>query len=225
MEKRIDFLTRHHGEGKPTSAVIWLHGLGADGYDFVDTIPMLQLPPTGSMHFYFPHAPLRPVTINGGAPTPAWYDILDIGERVKQDRAGINAMMPRIHALIEEAIALTHNSKRVFIVGFSQGGAMALHAGLRYSQSLGGIAGLSTYLPVADTLAAEAHPTNKETPIFLAHGSADPMVPQHFGEYSRGVLEAQGYPVTWCSYPIVHSICEEEFKTLGQWLMTQLQER
>lgn len=222
MKKNIEFLTRRHGQGEPTAAVIWLHGLGADGYDFADTVPMLQLPPTLSMHFCFPHAPLRPVTINGGIPTPAWYDILEIGEGVEQDQEGINAMMPKIHTLMDKAIAITNNSKRVFVVGFSQGGAMALHAGLRYSQPLGGIAGLSTYLPVADTLATEAHATNKETPIFLAHGSADPIVPHHFGEYSHGVLQEQGYHVTWHSYPIVHSICEEEFKTLGQWFVAQL---
>ena len=224
MNKKIEFLVRHHGEGDPTAAVIWLHGLGADGYDFANTIPMLQLSPTFSVHFCFPHAPLRPVTINGGIPTPAWYDILDIGERVAQDYTGISAMMPKIHHLIDEATIITNNSRRVFVVGFSQGGAMALHAGLRYPQPLGGIVGLSTYLPVADTLAAEAQKANKNTPIFLAHGSADPIVPHHFGEYSHGVLQDQGYQVTWHSYPIVHSICEEEFKTLGQWLTTQLQQ-
>lgn len=222
MEKNIQYVSRQIGNGPPTAAVIWLHGLGADGYDFADTIALLQLPSALSMYFCFPHAPLRPVTINGGALTPAWYDILGIAEEVEQDHEGLKTMTPTIHTLIDEATALTNTSKRVFLVGFSQGGAMALHAGLRYPQPLGGIVGLSTYLPVADTLASEAHPSNQETPIFLAHGDADPIVPHHFGQHSCDKLRSHGYPVTWRSYPIVHSICEEEFATLGQWFMAQL---
>lgn len=215
----LDCITHLHGVGEPKAVVIWLHGLGASGEDFLPTLPLLNLPSHLPVLFYFPHAPFRSVTLNNGHMMRAWYDILGIGEGVPEDQAGINTMMVTIHHLLDKCITLVEKSTQVFLVGFSQGGAMALHAGLRYPHVLGGIAGLSTYLPVTSTV---THLANKNTPIFLAHGTSDPIVAYQFGKNAYDILKAQNYPIQWHSYPIPHSICKEEFKELGNWLIRNL---
>ena len=203
----------------PTHAVIWMHGLGADGHDFepvVDELDLDRLPPT---RFVFPHAPERAVTINGGYVMRAWYDILtaDFSGR-REDAAGVIESAAQIEALIERENARGIPDSRIVLAGFSQGGAIALHAGLRHPRRLAGILALSTYLPLSDTLAAEASPANRDVPIFMAHGNADPVIPQDFSRRSADLLSAAGYPLAWHSYRMEHSLCLEELRDIEPWL-------
>ena len=203
----------------PTHAVIWMHGLGADGHDFepvVDELDLDRLPPT---RFVFPHAPERPVTINGGYVMRAWYDILtmDFSGR-REDAAGVIESAAQIEALIARENARGIPDSRIVLAGFSQGGAIALHTGLRHRARLAGILALSTYLPLAGTLAAEASDANRSTPIFMAHGEADPVIPQTFSKASADFLLAAGYPVAWRSYRMEHSLCMEELRDIELWL-------
>lgn len=208
-----------------TCSVIWLHGLGADGYDFVDLIPQLKLPENAGVRFVFPHAPVRPVTINAGYPMRAWFDIIELSFPGRQDDAGIRAAEQQITKLIQQEEQLGIPTEKIVLAGFSQGGALALHAGLRYPKKLAGLLGLSTYLPVHQSLTAEKHDVNQHTPIMLAHGTQDPIVPLQFGELTRQLLVQLGYSVTWHAYPMQHEVCWQEINDISQWLQEVLKLR
>jgi len=202
---------------EPRSSVIWLHGLGADGHDFEPIVQELDLRP-GAIRFVFPHAPMMPVTINQGFVMRAWYDIVatDLGRN--EDEAGVRASQ----AALEELIARERDRgvavSRIVLAGFSQGGAIALQTGLRHPGRLAGIMALSTYLPIAGTVAGEAHAANRDVPVFMAHGELDPVVPIARARESRARLESLGYPVEWHEYRMPHSVCLEEIGHVGAWL-------
>ena len=202
----------------PTSAVIWLHGLGADGHDFASLVPELDLSNCPPIRFVFPHAPSMPVTVNGGYLMPAWYDILGPNLVSQQDAAGIQASERAIVALIAHEVARGIPAERIVLAGFSQGCAMALHTGLRLPQRLAGIMALSGYLPLADRLAAERHAANAGTPVFMAHGTQDPVVVLARGEASRDALAALDQPVHWHSYPMPHSLHPREIADISAFL-------
>jgi phospholipase/carboxylesterase len=204
------------------AAVIWLHGLGADGHDFEPIVPELVERHWPPLRFVFPHAPVRPITINGGMPMRAWYDISGLEIAQLQDEAGIRASIGLLHGLIEREQARGIASRRIVLAGFSQGGAIALAGGIRYAQPLGGIIALSTYLPIAEKTDAEAHPANRSTPIFMAHGTLDPTISHALGEMSRAYLAERGYAVEWHAYPMAHQVCGEEIADLRRWLAARL---
>jgi phospholipase/carboxylesterase len=201
-----------------TASVIWMHGLGADGYDFSDIIPELQLPRTLGVRFIFPHAPHRPVTLNGGYVMRAWYDLLSPDLPSNEDDAGIRASETAIHALIQREISKGIPASRIVLAGFSQGGAIALHTGLRYPQRLAGILGLSTYLPLAASLRAECHAANADVPILMLHGDADAVITIEEAESACAVLRDCGYAVEWRRYPMAHALCPREIYDIGAWL-------
>ena len=203
---------------QPTAAVIWLHGLGADGNDFAGLVPELDLSACPPIRFVFPHAPSMPVTINGGYVMPAWYDIRGTDLVSRQDDAGIRQSASAIHALIEFEASRGIPYENIVLAGFSQGCAMALHTGLRFEHRLAGIMALSGYLPLADTLTAERHPANASTPIFMAHGSMDPVVVPARGESSRDLLGSLDYPVQWHTYPMQHSVHPREIADIAVFL-------
>ena len=203
---------------QPTAAVIWLHGLGADGHDFAGLVPELDLSNCPPIRFVFPHAPSMPVTVNGGYVMPAWYDILGPDLVSQQDAAGIQASERAIVALIAQEVARGIPAERIVLAGFSQGCAMALHTALRLPQKLAGIMALSGYLPLADRLTAERHPANAQTPVFMAHGTQDPVVVIARGEASRDALAALGQPVEWHSYPMPHSLHPREISDISAFL-------
>jgi phospholipase/carboxylesterase len=201
----------------PERAVIWMHGLGADGHDFVDIVPALGLRDT-PVRFVFPHAPMRPVTINRGMVMRAWYDVRDdVGVR-REDASGVRESQRRIEALIARETARGVAAKRLVLAGFSQGGAMALHTGLRHPERLAGIMALSCFLPLADRLAAEESAANRETPIFMAHGTHDPLIPLARARQSRDVLSGLGHRVEWQEYPMPHSVTDAEVLDIARWL-------
>jgi phospholipase/carboxylesterase len=205
----------------PTAAVIWLHGLGADGNDFAPIVPELGLGDAPAVRFVFPHAPMMPVTINNGYVMRAWYDVSygDLEGRTKQaDEKGVRASQAAIEQLIARENARGIADKNLVIAGFSQGGAIALHTGLRHAGRLAGIMALSTYLPVPHTLAAEAAPANRAVPIFYAHGIQDAVIPIALAEASRQVLTAAGHSVAWHTYAMPHSVCVEEIRDISAWL-------
>ena len=203
------------------ASVVWLHGLGADGYDFDPIVPALRLPGGPEIRYVFPHAPVRPVTINGGMAMRAWYDIYAIQRGAREDEAGIRESGEAIAALIRREAERGVPPERVVLAGFSQGGAIALHAGLRYPEKLAGIIALSTYLPLK-AAAGEFHDANRATPIFMAHGSLDPLVPATLGEDSARFLETAGYPVQYKSYTMPHSVCPQEVEDIRRWLGVHL---
>jgi len=205
-----------------TACVVWLHGLGADGHDFVPIVPELGLPKDHAIRFIFPHAPVQPVTINGGMPMRAWYDIPSLTPAMRQDEAGIRASEQRINALIAQQTAAGIDSTRVVVAGFSQGGAIALHLGLRHPQRLAGLIALSTYMPLHDRVQAERSAANRELPVLMAHGRFDNIVPYDWGRDSARGLQALGYPVDWHEYPMQHQVCEEEIEEIGRWLERRL---
>jgi phospholipase/carboxylesterase len=209
----------------PEAAVIWMHGLGADGHDFVDIPPILRLPESLAVRFVFPHAPLQPVTINGGMVMRAWYDVRpDAGTR-REDEPGVRASQGHIEALIAREKARGVPAARLVLAGFSQGGAMALHTGLRHPDRLAGILALSCFLPMADRLVAEAGAANRDVPIFLAHGTQDPLIPLARARHAHDVLTGLGYPVEWHDYPMPHSVCDAEIRDIGAWLTHALARR
>lgn len=209
----------------PTAAVIWLHGLGADGNDFAALVPELDLSACPPIRFVFPHAPSIPVTLNSGYVMPAWYDIFGADLVSRQDAAGIQKSARAISLLIEHEVSRGIAARNIVLAGFSQGCAMALHTGLRFPQRLAGILALSGYLPLADTLAAERAPANAHTPIFMAHGSMDPVVIPARGEASRDLLSQLGYAVQWHSYPMQHSVHPREVADLSAFLTSVLGQR
>jgi len=198
--------------------VIWLHGLGADGHDFVDVVPELGLPARPGVRFVFPHAPMRPVTINGGYVMRAWYDIRDDDGVRREDPAGVRASQRAIEALIAREKERGVPAAAIVLAGFSQGGAMALHTALRHTERLAGVMALSCSLPLSDTLAGEAAPANRDVSIFMAHGTHDPMIPLARGHASRDRLLALGYRIEWHEYPMPHSVSGEEIADLSKWL-------
>jgi phospholipase/carboxylesterase len=204
------------------AAVIWLHGLGADGYDFVPIVEELRLPPSMAVRFIFPHARPRPVTINNGFVMRAWYDITGLGADRKEDDAGIRESATVINGYIQQEKARGIDTQRIVIAGFSQGGAIALQAALRYPERLGGVMALSTYLPLRDSVAAEASPATREVPILMCHGLRDGMLPATLGKASRDYLQSLGYQVEWQSYPMEHSVCMEEVLDISKWLQARL---
>jgi phospholipase/carboxylesterase len=203
---------------QPSAAVIWLHGLGADGHDFASLVPELDLSGCPPIRFVFPHAPSMPVTVNGGYVMPAWYDILGPNLVSQQDAAGIQSSERAIVALIAHEVARGIPAEHIVLAGFSQGCAMALHTGLRLPQRLAGIMALSGYLPLADRITAERHPANAQTPVFMAHGTQDPVVVLARGEASRDALATLGQPVQWHSYPMPHSLHPREIADISAFL-------
>ncbi|MGE4241125.1 alpha/beta hydrolase [Ramlibacter sp.] len=207
----------------PTNCIIILHGLGADGNDFVPIAEQLDLEAVkGPIRFIFPHAPVIPVTINGGYRMRAWYDILGTESQGVQDEKGLRSSMAAVHALIDQQVAGGIPASRIVLSGFSQGCAMSLLSGLRYEERLAGIAGLSGYLPLGESLAAERSEANKALPIFLAHGSVDEMIDLERAERSRDQLQSLGYEVQWHEYPMGHSVSPQEVHDLNEWLLRVL---
>jgi len=207
---------------KPTASVIWLHGLGADGHDFVPIVQELRLPPALAVRFVFPHARPRPITINNGYVMRAWYDIKSLERMRPEDTDGIRESATVVDRYVEQEIATGIAANRIVIAGFSQGGAIALHAGLRYPQRLAGILALSTYLPLRDSVAAEASPANRDVPILMCHGINDPVLPHDLGSSSRDLLRELGYAIDWRSYPMEHQVCLEEIADISAWLQARL---
>jgi phospholipase/carboxylesterase len=203
---------------EPHSTVIWLHGLGADGHDFEAVVPELVRRGERALRFVLPHAPRRPVTINGGLSMRAWYDIVGFDRHSAQDEPGIRASDSAIRALIARENARGIASERIVLAGFSQGGAMALFSGTRYPEKLAGIIGLSCYMLLGSELASEKSAVNQTTPLFVAHGMRDPVVDVRLGEETRRQLEAAGYSVSWHPYPIPHSVSPEELTHIAAWL-------
>lgn len=195
---------------EPTHSIIWLHGLGADGNDFAPLVPALQIPDNVAVRFVFPHAPVQPVTINGGMAMRSWYDIFEASLVRQEDESGILASEKIIHTLIGHEIERGVPSQRILLAGFSQGCAMTLHTGLRYPHQLAGLIGLSGYLPLAAQAPQHWHAANQNTPIFIGHGTQDPVVTIERGQASKDLLQANGYNVQWHTYPMPHSVCPEE---------------
>ena len=201
-----------------TASVIWLHGLGADGHDFVPMVPELKLPPSPAVRFVFPHAPVRPVTINNGMRMRAWYDILDLTPGGPQDDAGIRDSAAILEKFIQRERDAGVAANHIVVAGFSQGGVIALHVALRHPERLAGVMVLSSYLMLRTTLAAEAAAANRDLPILMCHGSFDPVLPLQLGSSSRDVLRAAGYTVDWKEYPMQHQVCLEEVQDISEFL-------
>jgi phospholipase/carboxylesterase len=206
----------------PQASVIVLHGLGADGHDFVPIAQELRLQAAGAVRFVFPHAPVRPVTINGGAVMRAWYDIVSNDMDSREDETSLRASIPQVAALIDRERERGIAASRIVLMGFSQGCAMTLLTGLRYPERLAGLVGLSGYLPLARSLGAERSDANQLAPIFFAHGTQDPVIPLDAAERSRDVLRGLGYDVQWHAYPMPHSVCAQEVADLNAWLLRVL---
>lgn len=202
----------------PKAAVIWLHGLGADGHDFEPIVPELVRPGERAVRFVFPNAPVRPVTLNGGYAMRAWYDIAALDRRTVEDESGIRATQVAIEVLIRRENERGIASEHIVLAGFSQGGAMALFAGTRYADQLAGIMGLSCYLVLASRLLTERTAANQATPVFLAHGAEDPVLAPALGEEARRQLQAAGYAVEWHTYAMPHSVCPQEVADIAAWL-------
>lgn len=223
MSETLDCI--HAGDPAGDRAVIWLHGLGASGHDFEPIVPELDLPQNHGIHFIFPHAPRRPVTVNGGMVMPAWYDIYALQADAAEDETGIKHAEQLIQKLIEKELQRGVKAENIVLAGFSQGGVIALYTGLRFTEKLGGILALSCYLPLAASLRAEAGQGGlapRSLPIFQAHGLQDPVVAYAMGENSMHYLQQLGYKPEWHSYPMQHSVCEEEIRDIANWLKQQL---
>jgi phospholipase/carboxylesterase len=217
-DKPIILQTHPDDPSEANAAVIWLHGLGADGNDFVPIVAELKLPVALNIRFIFPHAPIRPITINQGYRMRGWYDITSLDIANRDDEAGIIESSDILTRLCDDQLALGIAAERIIVAGFSQGGAIALHAGLRYAETLGGIMALSTYLPMQQRLQQEAATANRLTPVFMAHGLNDDVVALQFGQQTRSLLQQQGYQVQWHDYAMGHSVCMEEISDISDWL-------
>lgn len=208
--------------GNADATIIWLHGLGADGYDFVPMVPELKLPSTARLRFVFPHAEVRPVTVNAGHAMRAWYDIRELSPAGRDDEAGLAATRERIERYVEREQAGGIAARRIVLAGFSQGGAVALHVGLRHGARLAGIVCLSGYLPLRERLVAELAPANHSTPVLMCHGREDVVVLSEFGQQSRDALLAAGLAVDWRQYSMGHQLCEPEIHDIAAWLKFHL---
>lgn len=209
----------------PKGSIIWMHGLGADCWDFVSIVKELGLPEDLPLRFVFPQAPMRPITINNGQVMPGWYDISMAELHRKPDEAGVRQSQALIEQLIAREIERGIPSEKVILAGFSQGGAIALQTGLRYSKELGGIIALSSYLTLEDSFATEATLANANIPILMAHGTQDPLIPLELAVASRARMEARGYKIEWREYPMPHSVCMEEVEDIGAWIQARFKSR
>jgi phospholipase/carboxylesterase len=207
---------------KPSAAVIWLHGLGADGHDFEPIVPEIVARGERAWRFVFPHAPVRPVTINGGMSMRAWYDIKGLDRQAEEDTAGFRDSDVEVRQLIAREGKRGIAAQRVVLAGFSQGGAVSLYTALRFQETLAGVMALSCYLPRQGSFAAERAPANNATPIFMAHGQVDPVIALGLGVQSRNVLKAQGYAVEWHEYPMAHAVCAAEIADIREFLFRVL---
>ena len=203
---------------QPSWSILWLHGLGADGHDFVPIVPELLRRGWPALRFVFPHAPVRPVTINNGVPMRAWYDIVDIDLANPADESGVSQSVEQVEALVAREVERGVPRSRIILAGFSQGGAVTLAAGLRSADPLGGLVALSTYVPSAPKARAALAGGAERQPVFMAHGSQDPVVPFQAGQQSAALLRELGFQVEWHAYPMPHSVCAEEIRDLGDWL-------
>lgn len=216
MSEQLEFIERTTGP-RPAFSVIWLHGLGADGHDFEPIVPYLDLAGV-AVRFIFPHAPVRPVTLNGGMAMRAWFDLLDLDRLGRQDERGIRESARQVAALMQREQARGIGGERIVLAGFSQGGAIALHLGLRLPDPLAGIMALSSYLPLAESLDDEAAASARQVPVFMAHGRQDPVLPLAWGQAARDRLLARGCAVQWREYDMPHAVCDEEISDIGAWL-------
>lgn len=207
---------------KADACIIWLHGLGADGSDFVDVVPHLGLSEQHAIEFIFPHAPHRPITINAGYMMPGWYDIVAIDDKAPQDEKGIKQSEQELREIIQLAISRGIPSQRILLMGFSQGGALAIHTALRFEQPLAGVGVLSAYLPLHDAIAKEKHAANESISIFMAHGLNDSIVPYRLGQQSFTWLQNAGYSPSWHTYSMEHTVCMQELADIGHWINRQL---
>lgn len=204
--------------GTARSSVIWMHGLGADANDFHPIVAEMRLPAALGIRFVFPNAPVRPVTINGGMPMRAWYDVLTMDLPRREDPDGVYDSERALVALIEREQQRGVPAERIVLAGFSQGGAMALHTGLRYPQRLAGILALSCYIPLADCLSADRHLANQATPILITHGDYDAVIPLRYGQLSVERLQSLGYQPEWHHYGMGHEVCWDEIRDIAAWL-------
>lgn len=209
----------------PKGTIIWLHGLGADCWDFVSIVKELGLPEDLPLRFIFPQAPMRPITINNGQVMPGWYDISMAELQRKPDEAGVRESQAQIEKLIAREIERGIAADKIIVAGFSQGGAIALQTALRHREPLGGIMALSTYLTLEDSLAAEATIANANIPILMCHGTQDPLIPLSLAVASRQKMEARGYKIEWREYPMPHSVCMEEVEDIGAWIQARFKSR
>ena len=207
----------------PTASVIWLHGLGSDGNDFVPVVQALDLPGDTAIRFIFPHAPKQAMTFMNGCPLRAWYDVndMDLTRRV-DDEQGFKRSRAQIEAFIDHEITRGISAEKIVVAGFSQGGAMAYHTGLRYREKLAGILALSTYLHMKHSLSSEASPANRDTPIFIGHGQDDRMISLGLAQQSRDFLARLNYPVEWHEFPMDHELCQDEINRISAWLIRVL---
>lgn len=222
MKTELQTLELHPAQ-PPRASIIILHGLGADGTDFLPMADELKLDRVGPVRYIFPRAPVRPVTVNGGYAMRAWYDILGADIARREDEAGLRSSFAAVQALVDREVARGVPAERIVLAGFSQGCAITLGAGLRHHQRLAGLAGLSGYVPLADTTAAERHDANRLTPVFLAHGRSDGIVSLARGTAGRDLLVGLGQPLQWQDYPMEHSVCMEEVQALQRWLLDVLE--
>jgi len=224
----VDTVEIQTGDGEAVGSVIWLHGLGADGHDFEAIVPELRLPDTLPLRFVFPHAPVRPVTVNGGVSMRAWFDIYSLDGEGPVDEAGIRASGEILNQLIRREQERGIRAARIVVAGFSQGGAIALHAALRFQEPLAGLLALSTYLPLQSAFRAEVidsqSAASRDLPVFMAHGSFDPVVPVQWGRASADHLVASGFTVDWHDYPMAHAVCADEIDDIRNWLVSVYQD-
>ncbi|MCH9694018.1 MAG: carboxylesterase [Gammaproteobacteria bacterium] len=201
----------------PTGSIIWLHGLGADGHDFEPIVPELRLPAETPLRFVFPHAPVRPVTVNGGMEMRAWYDILSLDSEGRADAAGIIESTALVEELVDREVALGMPEEKIVVAGFSQGGAVAINTMLTTGRELAGLMALSTYLALPASIETSA--SRKDLPVFMAHGSSDPVLPIQWGRDSAAALAESGYSPEWCEYPMAHAVCPQEIADIRNWLL------
>ena len=206
-------------QDNPDCAVIWLHGLGANGHDFEPIVPELKLPNTIHARFIFPHAPIQAVSLNNGMQMPAWYDIYSLEMDSQEDTAGIEKITVEIHLLIQQQINVGIQPEKIILAGFSQGGALALHAGLRFPHALAGLIGLSCYLPLREQIEITVEATSRDLSILLAHGSFDDVVPMAYAQLAKQILEKRSFTIQWHDYPCAHSLCAEEIQDIRQYLL------
>lgn len=211
------------GEAQVDGTVIWLHGLGADGHDFEPIVPELNLAVHADIRFIFPHAPVRPVTINGGVPMRAWYDVISLDKSGPQDEAGIRGSAASLLQLIERERERGVDASRIVLAGFSQGGAIAMHTAMRVPQRLAGLMALSTWMPLASTIGEEVVDNSesqpRELPVLMAHGTFDPLLPLAAGQHAREIMQDAGFKVQWREYPMAHAVCAEEISEIRKWLV------
>lgn len=207
-------------KGPAKRSVIWLHGLGADGNDFVPIVPQLKLPDSLGVRFIFPHAPIMPVTLNSGFEMRAWFDIISLSMDAKIDLEGIARSIEAVRMLIANEMALGILEEDIVLAGFSQGAVLALLTGLCHKERLAGIIALSGFLILTDDLLKRTTDANRQIPIFMGHGLTDPLIPYLMGQATYHHLQQVGYPVSWHTYPMAHSVCAEEINDISQWLQT-----